>query len=292
VQHDYYAIDSEWTPEDAPTTSSSSSSSSSAASSAAPTASQRSFKFRGLCERAFDYAPLYPSAAFHRWSADDRRTVISTLRQTSGLTAYLYVVDATAASGGDAELARVGQLADVCAREGVELVYGLSFPAAFFTGAALEKDKVREQVDKLRVVERMVALSSTGAGAGAVTRFAFFFDDAPAPHLPSTTSPTVLGSAGGKTLLSSLHAYVANHLLDETRKRAKQAAAALKFFLLPLFYGKDVKENRSGGAGGNGPKQTPSFGTQPHKVTPSRTAHTTAHAQSHTPPHTLTCRGV
>lgn len=267
VQHDYYAIDSEWTPEEAPTTSSSSSSSSSsAASSAAPTASQRSFKFRGLCERAFDYAPLYPSAAFHRWSADDRRTVISTLRQTSGLTTYLYVVDATAASGGDgdAELARVGQLADVCAREGVELVYGLSFPAAFFTGAALEKDKVREQVDKLRVVERMTALSSTGAGA--VTRFAFFFDDAPAPHLPSTTSPTMLGSAGGKTsLLSSLHAYVANHLLDETRKRAKQAASALKFFLLPLFYGKDVKENRSGGAGGNGPKQTPSFGTQQHK---------------------------
>lgn len=151
----------------------------------------------------------------------------------------------------------MAQLVEACEKEGVEFHYGLCFPAALFA-ATPEKDKLRDRVDKLRVVERMAAL--IGRQSNGCTRFAFFFDDSPAPHLPSTTSPSALSQGGKTSLLSSLHSYVANHLLDETLKRVKQAQhAKLKFHLLPLFYGKEIKEVRSTG-GGN--KQGPSFGGQ------------------------------
>lgn len=239
-------------------------SSSSSASASGTSQSQRSFKFRGLCEREYDYSGLYPSAKFNSWSVDDRRKVISTLKGINGgLTSYLYVADATVPNAlslsKDNELDRIDRIAELCAKEGVDFVYGMCFPAAFFM-AAQEKDKLREQLHKLKIVDRICALMNRNSRC---TRYAFFFDDSPALHLPSTTAPTGLTPGGKTSLLSSLHSYVANHLVEETLRRVKQTQhGGLKFYLLPLFYGKELREARSAAS-----KQGPSFGNQ-QKVRP------------------------
>lgn len=226
-------------------------------------ASHLSFKLRGLCERAFDYSRLYPSATFHQWTLADRREMITALKSANGgLTSYLYVNDATALSGltasKDSELDRAVEIAQVCTKESVDFIFGLSFPASFFTETQ-EKDKLREKLDKMKIVDRIAGLIGRDVGC---SRFAFFFDDSPAPYLPSTTSPSALLSGGKTSLLSSLHSYVANHLFDETTKRIKQSQRGnLEFYLLPLFYGKAIKEARNATS-----KQGPSFGVH-QKVT-------------------------
>lgn len=208
----------------------------------------------------FNYSNLYPHVSFNQWDFDQRHEIVRALRNPNGgLNSYLYVSDATVPSdlsaSKDTELDRVSQIADMCQKERVDFIYGLSFPASFFI-ATQEKDKIREQIDKLKVIERMVAFLARNAGS---TRLAFFFDDSPALHLPSTTSPTALSSGGKSSLLSSLHSYVANLLVEETLKRIKQAQhSSLKFYLMPLFYGKQIRETRTTSV-----NQGPSFGVHP-----------------------------
>jgi len=266
VQHDYYAVDSEWTPE-AP-----------GVVLLLPTihllcslityhpprsvqlleepSNQLSFKVRGLCERAFDYASLFPATAFRVWSNDDRRQLIDTLKKAAGLTSYLHVVDIGVPT--DGEPGRVAQLVKICnetnepREERVAFYYGLCLPATLFR-AASEKDSLRARLDELRVVDRILAI----ANQGNCTRFAFFFDESAAPYLlppprfssssPSTSSSRPATSEPARQVpLSALHCTAANYLLEKTLNRIAEAKRKdLEFCLMPLFYGSKNGKVRS-----------------------------------------------